>query len=181
MPLLGGTSELRSTTPNWVPILAIRYLYWGYIWPQVSLIQRLTKCQADLKEYHSRPWDTSTREYVSSQVNQIQLCTTHGHHMPLLGICLNSGQMGPTLYHSWSLDATTRGTSELRSTRPKDWPNAKLTWSSTTLGHQMPLPGGTSELRSTRPNFVPLMATRCCYWWYIWAQINWTKCQADLK
>ena len=55
--------ELRSTGPNWVPLLATRCLYQGvgYIWPEVSLTQRLTKCQADLKYYHSWLVDASTR------------------------------------------------------------------------------------------------------------------------
>ena len=121
----------QSNGPKWVPLLVIRCHYWvvhlssgqphpteyqswppvastgRYIWPQVSLTQRLTKCQADLKEDHSRPLDTSTRGYVSSQVNQTQLFTTHGHQMPLLGVCLSSGQSHPTEYQSWLLDAFT--------------------------------------------------------------------------
>ena len=32
MPLPGGMSELRSTGPKLVALLAMRYLYWGYIW-----------------------------------------------------------------------------------------------------------------------------------------------------
>ena len=45
----GVTSELRSAGPNLVPLLAARCFYWGYIWPKVSLTQRPTKCQADLR------------------------------------------------------------------------------------------------------------------------------------
>ena len=70
-----GTSEFRSTWPNLVPLLATRCLYWwyiwaqvnqtlvplldtrclcwGYVWSKVSLTKRLTKCQADLTQYHS--------------------------------------------------------------------------------------------------------------------------------
>ena len=45
----GRTSELRSTGHKLVPLLAMRCHYQGvYIWPKVSLTQRLTKCQADL-------------------------------------------------------------------------------------------------------------------------------------
>ena len=45
----GCTSELRSTRPNSLPVLATRCLYQGYISLQVSLTQQLSKCQADLQ------------------------------------------------------------------------------------------------------------------------------------
>ena len=40
--------ELRSMGPKLVPLLGTRSSTRGYIWPKVSLTQRLTKCQADL-------------------------------------------------------------------------------------------------------------------------------------
>ena len=153
----GHMSELRSTGPNLVPLLATRCIYqgyiwtqinWiqlntalghqmplpgeGYIWPKVSLIQRLTKYQADLIQYHSWPLDASiggssefrstrpnlvlllatrcsTGGYIWAQVNWTQLSTVLGHQMPLLGVHLSSGQLDPTEYHSWPLDASTWG------------------------------------------------------------------------
>ena len=51
----------------------------------------------------------------------------------------------------------------LKSAWPKGWPNVKLTWCCTTLGHQMPLLEGMSELRSTGPKLVIFVATRCLY------------------
>ena len=85
MPLPGGKSELRSTRPNVVPLLVTWCLYlvvhlilcqldpneshsWpldapsgAYIWAKVSMTQRLTKCQADLTQYHCLSLDVSTR------------------------------------------------------------------------------------------------------------------------
>ena len=61
--------------------------------------------------------------------------------MPLPeGVHLSSGQPDQTFYHSWPLDASTGGTSELRSTGPNLVP---------ILGHYMPLPGGTSDQMSS--------------------------------
>ena len=42
-------ADQMSSWPEVVPLLTTGCCYWGYIWPQVSLTQRLTKCQADLK------------------------------------------------------------------------------------------------------------------------------------
>ena len=53
MPLPGGTSKLRSTRPNVVPLLATRCLYWGSI---------LLKCKKD----------TSKFEHTSHFVNKEQ-------------------------------------------------------------------------------------------------------------
>ena len=63
-----------------------------------------------------------------------------------------------------------------RSIRPKGWPNVKLTWCSTTLGHKMPVLGwgwGTEGHRG---------------WWrwgYIWPNLSLThsltKCHAELQ
>ena len=64
--------ELRSMGHKFVPLLATRCLYWGYIWLKVSLTQRLNKCQDDLTSY----W---------AQVNCTYVSTTVGHQMPLLG------------------------------------------------------------------------------------------------
>ena len=71
-------TDHMSSWPNVVLLLATRSLYlwargqemtgwrWGhrgrgYILPQVSLTQRLTKCQADPQWYHLWPPNTSTR------------------------------------------------------------------------------------------------------------------------
>ena len=58
------------------------------------------------------------------------------------GVHLGSDQPDPTKYHSWLLDASTVGCISAQ---------VNQTQLSTTLDHEMPLPGGTSELRSTRP------------------------------
>ena len=122
----GKKSEQRSACPNeLVLLLTMRCFYqgvwgWGYIWAKLSLTQRLTKCQADLKQYH--PWllDASTR-----------------------GVHLTKGQPDPKAdkMSSWPEAVpplTARclyqgGTSDQRSAWPKGWQNVKLTWSSTTL------------------------------------------------
>ena len=67
---------------------------------------------------------------------------------------------------------------------PKCWPNVKLTWCSTAIGYQMPLPGGTADFTGqTDPkadqmaswsDVVPLLVTRCL-WGYIWPQVYVTK------
>ena len=53
----------------------------------------------------------------------------------------------------------------------------------TTLGHQMPLLGvhltecqpDPKDLQMSRwPKVVPFWVTRCLYWRYVWAQVNWT-------
>ena len=87
MPLPGGTSDLSSTRPSLVPLLATRCLYQGV---------HLTSGQADPTLYQSWLLDASPVGYISAQVKQTQLSTTLDHEMPLPG-----------------------GTSELRSTRPK--------------------------------------------------------------
>ena len=58
-----GTSELRSTGPKLVPLLAMRCLSlealrgheggWGYMWQNSSLTNRLITCHAHLQKYHS--------------------------------------------------------------------------------------------------------------------------------
>ena len=66
-------------------------------------------------------------------------------------VCLSLGQLHPGLYCCCPPDATTGGgTSDWMSACPKGWPNVKL------------------------PDVVPLLATRCLYREYIWAQVNWT-------
>ena len=37
-----------------------------------------------------------------------------------------------------------------------------------------------NELRLTGPNLVLLLATRCLYWGYIWAPVNWTQLSTTL-
>ena len=37
-----------------------------------------------------------------------------------------------------------------------------------------------NELRSMRPMLVPLLASRCLFWGYIWAQVNQTQLSATL-
>ena len=107
--------------------------------------------------------------------------------MPLLGVHLTKGQLDTTEYHSWPLDASTGGTSDWRSAWPKGWlnvvsllatrwfyqggmsdqksawskgwPNVKLTWCSTTLGHQMPLSWGCLTKGQPDPKIWQRMST----------------------
>ena len=121
------TSELQSTRPKLVPILATRCFYQGVHLTKGQPTQRLTKCQANLMQYHSRPPD--------APIGESELRST-----------------GPSLVPSWPLDASTRGYIWPKVSLPKGWPNVKLTWSSTILHHHMPLLGvGTSDKRSVWP------------------------------
>ena len=63
--------ELKWMEPKLVPLMATRCLYlgalrgigvmgWGYIWQNISLTQRMTKCHADLQYYYSLPLDACT-------------------------------------------------------------------------------------------------------------------------
>ena len=122
MPLLWGTSQLRSTRPNLKPLLATRCLYQG-----------------------------GTSEIRSTRPNLVPLLTMRCLYQ---GVHLTSAQADPTLYQSWLLDASTVGYISAQ---------VNQTQLSTTLDHEMPLPGGTSYLSSTRPSLVPLLATRCLY------------------
>ena len=61
-------ADQMSSWPEILSHLATRCLYRGYIWSKVSLTQRLTKCQADLK-YHSWPLDVSTGVYIWLKVS----------------------------------------------------------------------------------------------------------------
>ena len=72
-----------------------------------------------------------------------------------LYLCLSSGQLDPTQYHSWPLDASTGG---------YIWAQVTRTQVSTSPWSLDALLGGISEIRSTGPKLVPLLATRCLYW-----------------
>ena len=89
-----GTSELRSTRPNFIPFLASRCLYIGV---------HLTTGQPDPKAHQMSRWPDSTalghqmpvmRGYIWAQVSLTQrlttchadlMFTTLGHYMPLRG------------------------------------------------------------------------------------------------
>ena len=150
MLLLGGTSDLRSNGPNFVPLWATRYHYWGlhlssvqpdpipyhsWLLDSINRVVHLSSGQPPPTEYQFWPLDSSTGGLIIPQVSLIQRLTK----------C----QADLKEYHSWSLDATT---------------------------------GGTSQLRSTTLNWVPILATRCLYWGYIYPQVSLaqrlTKCQA---
>ena len=128
--------------------------------------------------------------YIWAQVNPTEVSTILGHQMSILGGTPNWRSAWPkgwpnvnlTLCSiSWSLDASTGGTSELRSTRPKlvpflatrclywgyIWLKVSLTqswpYAVPLLANRCLLHGGISELRSTKPKLVPFLATRCFY------------------
>ena len=138
----GRTSELRSTGPKLVPLMATGCPYHGrYVWAQVNW----TQVSSTLG--HEMPLLGGTSQLKSTGHNLVPHFTTRCLY---LGVHLHSGQLDTTLYQSWPPDASTGGTSDQRSIWPKGWQNVKLTWHSTALAHQMPLLGGMSELRSTR-------------------------------
>ena len=87
---------------------------------------------------------------------------------------MNLGQLDPTEYHSWPLDASTGGwgTSELRWIRLNIAPLLSTRW------HYQGEVRDTSELRSTGSNWVPLLATRCLYQG---VGVHLTRGQPDLK
>ena len=155
----GLIPEVKSTGPNLVPFFTTRWHHWGYIWAQVNHTQlstnlghympllgvHLTTGQPDPMAAQMLNWAEevpflATRcqhwGYIWAQVNQTLFCTTLGHQIPVPG-----------------------GTSELRSTGP----NVKLTWSSTTLGHQMLLLGVCLSSGQLDPTEYQLLATRCWY------------------
>ena len=118
----GGMSELRSTWPKSVPLLATRCC-WGYVSAQVKwsplLATRggcLSSGQLNPSQYHSWPLDAA-------------------------GGCLSSGQFDPSQYHSWPLDAAVGyiwvqvNWSPLLATRGDVWAQVNWTQVSTTLGH----------------------------------------------
>ena len=85
------------------------------------------------------------------------------------------------------------------SSWPDIWLNVKLTWCSTSLGHQMP-PWGYIWLlaacsiaffqmsslphiwlyMSSSPYVVQLLATRCLHWWDIWACSELLKIEKEM-
>ena len=149
MPLWGSTSELRSTGPNLVPLLATRYLYWGYVWLGVSLTQRLTQ--------------------MSSWPDVVLLVATRC----LYWVDLTKGQPDPKAdqMSSWpyvilllALDASTGGTSELRLTRPNLVPllAARCLYQGVHLTEGQPDP--KADQISSWPDIVLLSAARCLYW-----------------
>ena len=80
-----GTSELRSTGLNLVPLLATRCLYWRV---------HLTEGQPDQKADQMSSWPDEVlflatkclyEGYIWAQVNCTQLSTTLGHKMPVPG------------------------------------------------------------------------------------------------
>ena len=209
-------NELRSTRPYLVPLLATTCLYQGaHLKSKDGLLQTediLFKTKDSvLKTEDNGKWP---------QDNQTQL-------IPLLATrCLYWGGRGTSEHRSarhtfvpvlatrclyWGCTSDLRSTvhilvpggiSDHRLAWPKGWPNVKLTWHSTTLGHQMPLlgvqlssgqpditlyqswpldsslgGGGTSELRWTGHNLAPLLATRCLNGdrGYIWPKVSLTQ------
>ena len=120
MPLPGGISELRSTRPNFIPILATRCLYWGVC---------LTNGQSNPKADQMSSWPDIVLLLATR-------CLYQGVHLT------------------------------------KGWPNVKLTWHSTSLGHEMPLlgvyltksqPDLKADQMSSWPDVVWLLTTRCLF------------------
>ena len=136
IPLWQATSDWMSAwSKGWPNVKMTWYctlfehqmpLLGGYIWMNISLNQRMTKCQDDLTLHYSWPPDGSTGRLhltecqLDPKDDQISKMTWHSTilvlQLPLLGVDL-------TGISAW----------------PKGWTNVKMTWYSITLGHEMPL------------------------------------------
>ena len=114
-----------------VPVIATRWLYWGYIWLNASLTQRVTEYQDG--------WPDIVLLLVTR-------CLYWGVHLNCICLTLNVKQ---TLYLTV---------------------HVRLTWCSTSPGHQMPVPGGTSDWMSE------LGMSDC----HLSPQLSSWKCQGDL-
>ena len=99
-----GTSELRSTRPNFIPFLVTRCLHEGGVhltcrsawpkgWPNVKLTWAASTSQPDLTQFWSWPWDASIGVHLSwvclTANVKLTLCSTAlGHCMHLWGVHL---------------------------------------------------------------------------------------------
>ena len=90
------------------------------------------------------------QRYIWSQVNQTKLSTGPGHLMSLLGVRVSGGWQGCRALGAWGVhmknkDGLLKSTLENCRWSIADnstWAQVNETQVSTTLGHQMPLPGG---------------------------------------
>ena len=195
MPLPGGTSELRSTRSNLVPLLATRCLYQGVY---------LTKGQSGLKADQMSSWPDivpflATRYLYQGGTSELR--STRPNLVPLLAtrclyqkVHLTKGQSDPKAdqMSSWPDVVPILATiclywgdmSELRSTGP----NLVQLLATRCLYQGEHLtkgkPGPKADQMSSWPDIVPFLATRCLYQGYIWQKVilaqRLTKCQADL-
>ena len=154
------------------------------------------KCTSELRS--TRPnlvplWATRclyqghTSELRSTRPNLVLLLATRCLYQ---GVHLRSGQLDPSQYHSWPLDASTRGVSELRSTRPNlvplsatrclywgyIWPKVRVTKCQADLMwyHSWPLDASTrgyilpqvnwTQLSTTLGHEMPLLGGVCLTW-----------------
>ena len=159
MPLPGGyillnvsltqRMTIMSKKPDVVPFLATRCLYQGVC---------LTECQPEPKDKQMSRWPDVV-PFLATRCLYQGVCLTDSQSDPKANqmsrwpdIVLSSGQLDLCQYHSWPPDASTRGVHLTEcQPDPKDDQNVKITWCSTILGHQMPLPGGMSDWMSAWP------------------------------
>ena len=72
-------------------------------------------------------------------------------------VYLTSGQLDPIWYCCWPPDASTRWV-HLTACQPDPKVDQMSSW----------------------PDILLLLVTRCLYWGYIWAQVNWTQISSTL-
>ena len=144
-------------------------VWWGhrggvYIWPNISLTHRLMKCHTDLQYYHSWSLDACTggESGVGCQGGWQGALSIRGHWCYIWKM---------KMFYCNILLKTRDGL--LNTADNRTWAQVNGPQVSTTLSHQMPLPGvsrGHSEVMG---------------WGYIWQNISLnhrlTKCHTDLQ
>ena len=169
----GGRSGQRSVWPKVWPNVNLNWsVIEGYTWPKESQIQRLTKCQPDLKHH----WG-----YIWLQVSLTQSLTKcQPDPKPHLGVHLTEGepdlktdQMSTWLKASlWGVHLT-KGEPDLKTYQMSTWPKASLWWYIWLNESQ------TWRLTKCQPD-----PKHHCGG-YIWLKVSLmqsvTKCQPDLK
>ena len=107
----------------------------GYIWPNISLTHRLTKCHAELQWYHSWPLDACI-----GGKGGVRLGYQGGQ-------CMHRGCQGASGVDIWTIKMVyckvllKTQDSLLNIADNRTWAQVNWTQVSTTLGQQMPLPG----------------------------------------
>ena len=149
--LLGSMSELRSTGPKFIPLLATRIHYWGMSELRSSgpkfLLLLATRCH----------YQRGTSELRSTRCKLVPLLATRcstGWYIWRSAWPKDWPNIKLTWqYHSWPPDATTRG---------YIWAQVNWTHVGTALGHQIPLPRGTCDLSAKRTS--KNLNTLCISW-----------------
>ena len=158
MPLLGGTSDFSSGSPD-----PMQYHFWPlgtYTGEGVHLTDLITYPREDYRLHIN---------------NNKKDQSTYAQYFPLQFLRTNIHWLWQTSQISILLHCNVQLTSSMAEHQMRKktfcthnpW-NLVMFWSPNAST------GSMSELRSTGPNLVPVLATRCLYWRYIWAQVNQT-------